>query len=41
MSFKKMAIKDELAIRSLFARYGYFADVGDPRFGELFTEDGT
>jgi len=41
MSFKSLAIEDELAIRSLFARYGHFADVGDPRFVDLFAEDAT
>lgn len=41
MNFKNMPIEDELAIRSLFARYGPFADVGDSRFAELFTEDAT
>lgn len=41
MSFKNLAVEDELAIRSLFAKYGHFADMGDPRFAALFAEDAT
>lgn len=39
MRFARLPVDDELEIRSLFARYGHFADAGDPRFVELFTED--
>jgi len=39
MSLRNLAVEDELAIRSLFARYGHYADAGDPRFAELFVED--
>ncbi|MEO8299499.1 MAG: nuclear transport factor 2 family protein [Burkholderiales bacterium] len=38
MDFKQLPVDDELAIRSLFARYGHFADAGNPAFAELFTE---
>ncbi|MDO8277787.1 MAG: nuclear transport factor 2 family protein [Burkholderiaceae bacterium] len=41
MSFPRLPIDDELEIRSLIARYGPFADAGDPRFMDLFTEDAT
>ncbi len=41
MSFKRLPLNDEMAIRSLFARYGHLADDGDPAFVTLFTEDAT
>jgi len=41
MNFERLPIHDELAIRDLFARYGHLADVGNPAFVELFTEDAT
>jgi hypothetical protein len=41
MTFKRLPVDDELAIRNLFARYGHLADVGNPDFVNLFTEDGT
>jgi hypothetical protein len=41
MDFKRLPIEDELAIRDLFARYGHLADVGNPDFVHLFTEDAT
>lgn len=41
MIFKSLPVEDELAIRSLFARYGHFADAGDSAFADLFTDDGT
>jgi hypothetical protein len=41
MKFPRLPVDDELEIRSLFARYGHFADAGDPLFVELFTPDAT
>ena len=41
MTFERIPVDDELAIRSLFARYGHLADSGDPAFVTLFTEDAT
>ena len=41
MDFKRLPIEDALAIRDLFARYGHLADVGNPDFVHLFTEDAT
>jgi hypothetical protein len=41
MSFARLPVDDELEIRSLFARYGHLADVGDPAFVELFTATAT
>jgi hypothetical protein len=41
MSFERLPLDDELEIRSLFARYGHLADVGNPAFVDLFTEDAT
>jgi len=41
MNFERLPVDDELAIRNLFARYGHLADVGDPGFVGLFTEDAT
>lgn len=39
MRFARLPIDDELEIRSLFARYGHFADAGDSRFVDLFTDE--
>lgn len=41
MKFPRLPVDDELEIRSLFARYGHWADAGDERFVELFTPDAT
>ncbi|MET3916988.1 hypothetical protein ABID97_003770 [Variovorax sp. OAS795] len=41
MKFPCLPVHDELEIRSLFARYGHWADAGDARFVELFTPDAT
>ena len=32
MKFPRLPVDDELEIRSLFARYGHFADAGDPLY---------
>ncbi|MES2533865.1 MAG: nuclear transport factor 2 family protein [Pseudomonadota bacterium] len=41
MTFRRLPTDDELAIRDLFARYGHLADVGNPDFVSLFTDDAT
>jgi len=41
LKFPCLPVQDELEIRSLFARYGHWADAGDARFVELFTPDAT
>ena len=41
MMFPRLPLDDEIAIRSLFARYGHLADSGDPAFADMFTEDAT